>query len=205
MQVEEFADLVRQRPDIRASEARVHAASAAIGVAEANRYPRFTLSGGLSSDRTRIEDVIGSGVNVWNLGLAIVQPLLRQPELKARQRQAIAAYEEALAAHRQAVLTGIANVGDALRALEQDANALAASSEQAHEADAAYAITLERYTLGGVSQVEVLDAERQRLQAALDRSEAAANRLADTAALFQALGGGWWAPGTEPTVSQAAR
>jgi len=197
------ADLVRQRPDIRASEARLHAASAAIGVAEANLYPRFTLSGGLSSDRTRIEDVIGSGVNVWNIGLAIVQPLLRQPELQARKRQAIAAYEEALAAHRQAVLTGIANVGDALRALEQDAEALAASSDQAREADAAYAITLERYKLGGVSQLDLIDAERQRLAAALDRSQAAANRLADTAALLQALGGGWWAPGTGPSLSHA--
>jgi outer membrane protein TolC len=159
--------------------------------------------GRLSSDRTRIEDVIGSGVNVWNIGLAIVQPLLRQPELQARKRQAIAAYEEALAAHRQAVLTGIANVGDALRALEQDAEALAASSDQAREADAAYAITLERYKLGGVSQLDLIDAERQRLAAALDRSQAAANRLADTAALLQALGGGWWAPGTGPSLSHA--
>lgn len=197
------ADLVRQRPDIRASEARLHAASAAIGVAEANLYPRLTLSGGISSDRTRIEDVLGSGINVWNVGLAAVQPLLRQPELQARKRQAIAAYEEALAAHRQSVLNGLANVGDALRALEQDAVALAALGEQSREADAAYAITLERYKLGGVSQLDVLDAERQRLRAALDRSQAAANRLADTAALLQALGGGWWAPGTGPALSRA--
>ena len=197
------ADLVRQRPDIRASEARLHAATAAIGIAEANLYPRFTLSGGLSSDRTRIEDVLGSGINVWSIGLAIVQPLLRQPELQARKRQAIAAYEEALAAHRQAVLTGLANVGDALRALDKDAQTLAARSEQAREAEEAYAVTLKRYELGGVSQIDVLDAERQRLQAALDRAQAQAARLADTAALLQALGGGWWAPGTEPTHSRA--
>ncbi|MEO8486951.1 MAG: efflux transporter outer membrane subunit [Betaproteobacteria bacterium] len=200
------ADLVRQRPDIRASEARLHAASAEIGVAEANRYPRLTLSGGLSSDRTRLEDVLGSGINVWNIGFAFVQPLLRQSELRARQRQAIAAYEEALAAHRQVVLTGIANVGDALRALEQDAQAVAATSEQSREADAAYAITLKRYELGGVSRLDVLDAERLRLQAALDRSQAAASRLADTAALLQALGGGWWAArdvGTTTSVAPA--
>lgn len=186
------ADLVRQRPDIRASEAALHRTSAAIGVAEANRYPRLTLSGGLSSDRTRIEDVLGQGINVWNIGIALVQPLLRQPELKARQREAIAAYDEALAAYRESVLTGVANVADALRALEQDAHALAARSEQAREAERAYAITRERYALGGVSQLELLDAERQRLQAELDRSQAAAARLADTAALFQAMGGGWW-------------
>ncbi len=186
------ADLVRQRPDIRASEALLHRASAAIGVAEANRYPRLTLSGGLSSDRTRIEDVIGQGINVWNIGVSLVQPLLRQPELKARQREAIAAYDEALAAYRIAVLTGIQNVADSLRALENDADALAARSEQTRETQNAYAITLERFRLGGVSQLDLLDAERQRLQAELDRSQAAAARLADTAALFQAMGGGWW-------------
>ena len=186
------ADLVRQRPDIRASEAMLHRASAAIGVAEANRYPRLTLSGGLSSDRTRIEDVLGQGVNVWNIGIALVQPLLRQSELKARQREAVAAWEEALAAYRASVLTGVANVADALRALEEDAHALAARSEQAREAERAWAITRERLALGGVSQLEVLDAERGRLQAELERSQAAAARLADTAALFQAMGGRWW-------------
>lgn len=187
------ADLVRQRPDIRASEARLHRASAAIGVAEANRYPRLTLSGGLSSDRTRIEDVLGQGVNVWNIGIALVQPLLRQSELKARQREAVAAWEETLAAYRASVLTGIANVADALRALEEDARALAARAEAAREAERAWTITRERHALGGVSQLELLDAERERLQAELERSQAAAARLADTAALFQAMGGGWWA------------
>lgn len=196
------ADLVRQRPDIRASEARLHSASAAIGVAEANRYPRLTLSGGLSSDRTRIEDVLGQGINVWNIGIALVQPLLRQSELKARQREAIAAYDEALAAYRDSVLNGVANVADALAALDRDAHALAARTEQAREAERAYAITRERYALGGVSQIELLDAERQRLEAELDRSQAAAARLADTAALFQAMGGGWW-PAAGPGVPVA--
>lgn len=187
------AELVRRRPDIRASEATLHRASAKIGVAEANLYPRLTLSGGISSDRTRIEDVLGNGINVWNIGIALVQPLLRQSELKARQREAVAAYDEALAAYRESVLTGVANVADALRALEEDAHALAARSEQAREASRAVEITRERYRLGGVSQIELLDAERQRLQAELDRAQAAASRLADTAALFQAMGGGWWA------------
>jgi len=199
------ADLVRQRPDIRASEAMLHRASAAIGVAEANRYPRLTLSGGLSSDRTRIEDVLGQGINVWSIGVSLVQPLLRQPELQARQREAIAAYDEALAAYRTAVLTGIGNVADALRALELDAIELAARSEQVSEAEKAYAITLERFQLGGVSQLDVLDAERQRLQAALERSRAAAARLADTAALFQAMGGGWWDARDEAAPASGSR
>ena len=199
------AELVRRRPDIRASEAMLRRASAGIGVAEANLYPRLPLSGGLSSDRTRIEDVFGNGLNVWNIGVALVQPLLRQPELKARQREAVAVFDEALAAYRESVLTGVANVADALRALEQDAHALAARSEQARETERAYAITRERYRLGGVSQADLLEAERQRLQASLERSQAAAARLADTAALFQAMGGGWWAPGVDAKPVAGAR
>ena len=197
------ADLVRQRPDIRVSEALLHSASARIGVAAANLYPRLTLSGNIASDRTHIEDIFGNGLNVWSIGFSLVQPLLRFPELLSRKREAIAAFNEAEAAYRQAVLTGLANVADALRALEQDANALAARIEQAREAETAYSITIERYRLGGVSQLEVLNAERQRLEASLERSQAAADRLADTAALFQAMGGGWWVPDESASASEA--
>ena len=197
------ADLVRQRPDIRVSEALLHSACARVGVAKANLFPRLTLFGSVASDRTEIEDIFGRGSNVYNFGFSLLQPLLHMPELQARKREAIAAFDEAEAAYRMAVLTGLANVADALRALEQDANALAARSEQVREAEAAYAITAERNRLGGVSQLEVLDAERERLHAELERSEAAADRLADTAALLQAMGGGWWERDENLPVSDA--
>jgi NodT family efflux transporter outer membrane factor (OMF) lipoprotein len=184
--------LARQRPDIRASEALLHRASAIVGVATADLYPKLTLSGGASSARTSFSDVFAHGINVWSIGAGLLQPLWRGGELQARKRAAEAAYRQADAAYRQTVLQGLQNVADALQALESDARALAARSEQAAHADAAYRITLERFRLGGVSQLAVLDAERQRLEAVLEEVRALADRYADSAALLQALGGGWW-------------
>ncbi len=186
------SDLVRQRPDIRAAEALLHKASADVGVATANLYPKLSISGSLSSSQLSASDLFGSGINVWNIGANLVQPLIRGGELQARKRAAIAAYDQAQAAYRLAVLQGIQNVADVLRALEADAQAEAARSEQAARAADAYRITLGRYDAGGVSQVAVLDAERTRLRAEIERLQAMANRLSDAAALFQALGGGWW-------------
>ena len=186
------SELVRQRPDIRAAEALLHKASADVGVATANLYPKISISGNLSSSQLSLSDLFGSGFNVWNIGANLVQPLVRGGELQARKRAAIAVYDQSEAAYRLAVLQGIQNVADVLRALEADGRAEAARSEQASRAAAAYRITIGRYDAGGVSQLAVLDAERTRLRAETDRLQAIANRFSDTAALFQALGGGWW-------------
>lgn len=195
------ADLVRQRPDVRASEARLHEACAEIGVAEAAFYPSLTLAGSVSTQRTDIEDLFDS-FNVWNIGFGLVQPLLRGAELDAQKRAAVASYEASLAAYKQAVLTGFTNVADALRALEQDAHALAARSDQARAADSVHATTVERERLGGVSRIDVLESAREALEAARDRSRAAALRLADSAALLHALGGGWWTPESDEESGQ---
>lgn len=186
------SELVRRRPDIRAAEALLHKASADIGVATADLYPKLSISGSLSSSRLTASDLFGSGFNVWSIGANLVQPLFRGGELQARKRAAIAAYDQAEAAYRLAVLQGIQNVADVLRALEADGRAEAARSEQTSRAADAYRIASGRYDAGGVSQLAVLDAERTRLRAETDRLQATANRLSDTAALFQALGGGWW-------------
>jgi NodT family efflux transporter outer membrane factor (OMF) lipoprotein len=196
------SELVRQRPDIRASEALLHKASADIGVATANLYPKLQISGSLASSQLSLSDLFGNGINVWNIGANLAQPLFRGGELQARKRAAIAAYDQAQAAYRLSVLQGIQNVADVLRALEADARAESARSEQAARANDAYRITVGRYDLGGVSRLAVLDAERLRLRAEVDRLQAIANRLSDTAALFQALGGGWWeTPGANAVSS----
>ena len=186
------SELARQRPDIRANEALLRKASADIGVATANLYPKLQISGSLASSQLSLSDLFGNGINVWNIGANLAQPLFRGGELQARKRAAIAAYDQADAAYRLSVLQGIQNVADVLRALEADARAESARSEQAARASDAYRITVGRFDLGGVSQLAVLDAERLRLRAEVDRLQAVANRLSDTAALFQALGGGWW-------------
>lgn len=193
--------LTRQRPDILAAEALLHQASAQIGVATANQYPRFTLTASFGSQRTRAGDV-GDGVNVWNLGLGLVQPLFRGGELRARTRSAQAAYEAAAAAYRQTVLDGFRQVADALRALQSDARAYDAYDTAWRRADDAARIARDRYQAGGISHLDVLDSQRQLLQTRIARGAADAARYADTAALLQALGGGWWnAPPADPVAA----
>ncbi len=195
------SELVRQRPDIRASEALLHKASANIGVATADLYPKFIVSGSFSSAQLNLSDVLDNGINVWNIGLNLLQPLFRGGELKARQRAAVAAYEQAAAAYRQSVLHGLQNVADALRALESDARAHALRSEQVARTDEAWRITRGRFDAGGVSQLALLDAERQRSLARVDWVQAQADRFAGVAVLLQAMGGG----GLEPARQAAAR
>lgn len=185
------SELVRQRPDIRANEALLHKASANVGVATADLYPKLVISGGFSTSQLSVSDLFGNGINIWNIGANLLQPLFRGGELQARKRAAVAAYDQAAAAYRLSVLQGLQNVADVLRSLEADEATIAARSEQADRAEDAYRITLGRFEAGGVSQLALLDAERQRLQAASDRVQAQAGRFSDAAALFQALGGGW--------------
>ncbi|MEI6002924.1 efflux transporter outer membrane subunit [Paraburkholderia bengalensis] len=180
--------LARERPDIRASEALLHQASANVGVATANLYPQFVVSAGVGSQRTRVEDVV-NGLNVWNIGLNLTQPIFHGGELRAKQRAAQAAYDAAFASYRQTVLQALQQVADSLHALNDDAHALQARDEAASEAQASVRIAQGQYAAGGVSQFGLIDAQRQALQTALDRTRAQADRLADTAALFQALGG----------------
>jgi NodT family efflux transporter outer membrane factor (OMF) lipoprotein len=178
------ATLARQRPDIRASEALLHQASANVGVATANLYPQITLSGSTGPEGTQLSDL----VNVWAVGAGLTQPIFHGGQLRARRRSAQAAYEVAAAAYRQTVLQGLQQVADALRTVEQDAIQLDARDRAQRDAAASARVAEQRYTAGGLSQLSLLDAQRQELQAALDRTVAHAQRLSDTAALYQALG-----------------
>ncbi len=182
--------LARERPDIRAALALLHQASANVGVATANLYPRFSISAGAGSERTRIGEAL-DGLNIWNLGLNVAQPIFHGGELRARKRASEAAYQAALGDYRQTLLQALEQVADALQAVQDDARKLQARETADEEAQATIAITREQYAAGGVSRSALLDAQRQALQTALDRTRAQADRLADTAALFQALGGAW--------------
>jgi NodT family efflux transporter outer membrane factor (OMF) lipoprotein len=182
--------LARERPDIRAALALLHQASANIGVATANLYPKFSIAAGAGSERTRIAEAL-DGLNIWNFGLNVTQPIFHGGALRARKRASEAAYEAALGDYRQTVLQALEQVADALRAVQDDARALQARELAAREAQATVAITRGQYAAGGVSRSALLDAQRQELQTALDRTRAQADRLADTAALFLSLGGGF--------------
>lgn len=183
--------LTRQRPDILAAEALWRKASADVGVATANLYPQFTLTASFGSQRTGAGD-LADGVNIWNLGLGLVQPLFHGGELRARKRSAQAAYEAAAAGYQQTVLDGLRQVADALRALQTDGDAFAAYDDAWRRADEAGRIAAGRYQAGGISHLSLLDSQRQVLQTRISRAQAQAARYTDTAALLQALGGGWW-------------
>ncbi|AMP14764.1 efflux transporter outer membrane subunit [Collimonas pratensis] len=185
------AALARQRPDIRAAEATLHQASAQVGVATAGLYPQLTLSGSAGAEQTHIADIANS-LNVWSVGLKLMQPLFHGGELRAKKRSAVAAYDAAAAGYQQTVLQALQQVADSLRALEHDALALQARTQAAENSRDSLAITLKQYQAGGVSHLSLLDAQRQSLQNELDRTVAQAARYSDTAALLQALGGGWW-------------
>ncbi|WP_454762808.1 efflux transporter outer membrane subunit [Cupriavidus campinensis] len=184
------SELARRRPDIRAAEALLHQASADIGVATANLYPQITLTASGGTQDMRARDLF-SHLNVWSLAAGVVQPVFHGGELRAQKRAKEAAYEQSLGAYQQAVLQGLQNVADTLRALDADAGTLQAREDNARQTRDTLAVVSEQYRLGGVSQLTLLDAERQSRQAALDLSQATATRLADSAALMQALGGGW--------------
>jgi NodT family efflux transporter outer membrane factor (OMF) lipoprotein len=183
------SDLVRQRPDILAAEALLHAASARVGVAEANLYPRITLSG--TGGAVAVSSLIGSA-GFALLGASVAQPLFHGGELKAQKRSAVAGLDQAHAAYREVVLIGLQNVADVLVALDGDARMLHERTDAANFAKTTYEITSQRYEVGGVSLLTLLDAQQKQLTASLDEITAIADRYADSAALFQALGGGWW-------------
>jgi len=176
--------LAQQRPDIRASEALLHQASANVGVATANLYPQLTVSAGDGPEGVHMSDLL----NVWSVGAGLTQPLFHGGQLRAHKCSAEAAYEAALAAYRQTVLQGLQQVADALRALQQDAIELQSRDQAQRDAHDSAEIAGQRYAAGGLSQLALLDTQRQELQTTLDRTRVQAQRLADTAALFQALG-----------------
>jgi len=192
--------LVRQRPDIRAAEALLHEASANVGVATTNLYPQIVLSASGGSIGTSFVN----GGDLWNVASSLTQPIYNGGALRAEKREAEAAYQEANSAYRQTVLEAFGQVADTLTSIDHDAQTLAARSDVADEVDASYRIAQGRYEAGGISELALLEAQRQKLQAALDRTSAAAARFADSATLFEALGGGWWNSAPVSTLETSA-
>lgn len=186
------SSLVRQRPDIRAAEELLHVASAQVGVATANLYPKITLSGSVGSNAVRVEDLFSPGSAIWSLGAGLLQPLFHGGELTAKRRAAMAAHDQALAQYRDTVLNSFREVADTLRALELDAQTLRAQSEAEASARETLASVESQFRVGAVNFLSLLVAQRQHQVARTNLVRAQAVRFADTAALFQALGGGWW-------------
>jgi len=184
--------LVQQRPDVRAQEALLHAASAEIGVATAKLFPDFTISANVGSIATRLGDMFVPGSAIWSVGANLLQPIFHGGELIHKKRAAVAAYEQAAAQYRSTVLQAFQNVADTLSALEFDAAELKAQDATERTAFESLELTRVQYQIGIISYLSLLNSERDYQQARIGQIKAQAARYADTAALFQALGGGWW-------------
>jgi NodT family efflux transporter outer membrane factor (OMF) lipoprotein len=186
------AKLVAQRPDVRVAEENLHAASAQAGVALANMLPQFTITADTGSAALALNKLFKPYTGFWDIGASLTQTLFDAGVLLHKKRAADAALDAAAAQYRAAVILACQNVADSLHALQEDANALKADAEADRAAKALFDMANRQRSLGTISTVALLNVEQTYQQAQLALVQAQANRYADTAALFQALGGGWW-------------
>jgi NodT family efflux transporter outer membrane factor (OMF) lipoprotein len=186
------SELVRQRPDIKASEALLHVASAQVGVAIANQYPQFTLSASYGSSSTNQGDLFNAPAAFWNAATGVTAPLFNSGALSAKVRAAKASFEQSNQEYRATVLGAFQNVADTLRALDADTQTLQAQVLVESSAKEALELSTKQFQAGAISYLVLLDAQRAYQQALLGLITAKAARYADTAALVQSLGGGWW-------------
>lgn len=188
------SELVRQRPDIRAAEANLHVASAGVGIAIANRLPQLTLSASAGGSSGGWSDILSAANSFWSVGAGITQPIFAGGALLHKQRAARAAYEQADAQYRSTVLAAFQNVADTLAALRTDAEALRADGKARDTAEASLTVARRQFEQGQTPFASVLTAETALRQAEQALVQAQVARLTDTAALFEALGGGWQPP-----------
>lgn len=188
------SQLVRQRPDVRAAEANLHAASAGVGVAIAARLPNLTLSAAAGGAGPALQSLFSQGNDFWTLTAGVTQPIFAGGALLHRQKAAEAALDQAKAQYRSTVLGALKNVADTLDALAQDADGLRAAEVAQSAAGRSLAFSRRQLELGQVGALAERSAEQADVQARSALASARAARYADTAALFQALGGGWADP-----------
>jgi len=184
--------LVEQRPDIRAATEQLHSASAQVGVATAARLPQFTITAALGGAASEIPQMFTTGGPFWNLIGNVAQPIFDGGTLRHKESAAEQGLIQAQAQYRSTVITAFQNVADTLHAIQSDADALAASAESERAAKAVMTITEKQHQLGYVNFLTLLSAQEAYQQALVNLLQARTNRYGDTAALFQALGGGWW-------------
>jgi outer membrane protein TolC len=174
------------------ADANLHAACAQVGVAFAARLPNIDITANWGSAADQLHNLFGSGTGFWNLGAGITAPIFTGGTLLHRQRAAEAAYRQAAEQYRSTVLSALQNVADTLHAIQADADAMAASTRAERAAAHSLTIAQRQYALGDISMVALLNAQVTYRQAELALIQVRANRYADSVALFQALGGGWW-------------
>ena len=183
------SQLVERRPDVRAAEAQLHAATAQVGVAIANMLPQLTITGAIGSSATAMGDLFKPGTGFWSAGANATQTLFAGGALLHHKRAADAALDQAAAMYKAAVLTAFENVADALHALDTDADALNAAGRAESAAKLSLEVVRHQLELGSVSYLALVVSEQTYQQTQISLIQARFARFTDTAALFQALGG----------------
>jgi len=198
------SNLVAQRPDVRAAEENMHAASALIGVAIANRLPQFSINGDIGRSGTQFANLFSANPAFYfYTGLASAsQTIFDGFTLQQRQRAAEAGLDQVAAQYRLAVLTAFQNVADALYAIRHDTVGLQKAILAEVAAEKSLRLTRLQLEQGQVAIQQVLGVQTTYLQASLVVIQAQTNRYADTVGLFQALGGGWWNRTEAPHIEQ---
>ncbi|MDE2405702.1 MAG: efflux transporter outer membrane subunit [Sphingomonadales bacterium] len=190
--------LVHKRPDILSAEARLHAATAAVGVATAELYPNVTIGANLSQSAPHLADVFSSGFRGFDLFAGATAPIFHGGTLRARKRGAEAEARAAAATYRQTVLEAFGQVSTLLSALDTDARALAAERESASLAERSLDLSRKSYQIGNSGVLQVLEATRANERARLALVDAQARQALDTARLYVATAGGWLEDGATP-------
>jgi NodT family efflux transporter outer membrane factor (OMF) lipoprotein len=186
------AQLIDQRPDVRAAEEQVHAASAQVGVAIANRLPQFTITAAYGGAASEVSQLFSTGGPFWSLIGDASVTVFDGGTLRHRQHAAEQGLVQARAQYRSTLITALQNVADTLHAIQSDADSLAVAADAETAAKAALDTTRSQSDLGYVNYQTLLAAQGAYEQAVTARVQAQTNRFGDAAALFQALGGGWW-------------
>lgn len=184
------SELVRRRPDIRASEALLKAANAQYGVAVSKLYPQITLSANVGSQALTMDKLFGAGSMIWAIAGQLAQPLFDRG-LRAEVRAAEAGLDAAAAYYRETVLQAFRNVADVLCALDHDAQALAAHAAADASAQESLELVRRSYALGAAHYLELLTAQQHSESTRMALLAAQAQRLTDTVAFYSVMGGGW--------------
>ena len=183
------SELAHRRPDILAAEARLHAATSAVGVAQSNLYPKIQLSASVAQQSLKADQLFDRANNAWSIAAGLTAPIFDGGTLRAEKRAAVDAMRASAASYEQTVLEAFAQVADLLEGLDHDAEQLDAQDHAQHAALSSLELARISYKEGNAGVLQVLDAERSYQQARLGYVRAVAQRYLDTVQLFLALGG----------------
>ena len=183
------SELAHHRPDILAAEARLHAATSAVGIAQSNFYPKIQLTGTVGPQAVTSGGLFDRSSIAWSLISGLTMPLFDGGTLHAQKRAAVDAMRASAASYQETVLEAFTQVADLLDALAHDAEQLDAQDQAQKAAEANLSLTRSAYQEGNVGILQVLDAQRSYQQARLGFVQTMAQRYLDTVQLFLALGG----------------